>query len=161
MHSLHPWTWMPASACRWRRLRLPLRVVGRERTGERCGLLAVGRGWHRTSVGDRSLPDALVLGRMSPAGWYKHPWCCCGSSGAAQRSSGGCSRLQFDFADGADGAEGAKAGALGRRATCRDDEDVHPIRLRPPLPLHSPPGGKRRAILILTILKSTLVMVIT
>ena len=62
------------------------------------------------------------------------------------------------FAEGADGADDAKAGALGRRATRRDDEDVQPIRLRPPLPLHSPPGGEKRAAFNLTILKSRIVI---
>ena len=62
--------------------------------------------------------------------------------------------MRVDFAEGDDDAEGTKAGALGRRATRRNNEDVQPIRLRPPLPLHSPPGGKRRAALIIVILKS-------
>ena len=63
------------------------------------------------------------------------------------------------FAESADGAEGAKAGALGRRATRRDDEDVQPTRLRPPLPLHSLPRGKRRAAFKLTLMKSTFLLV--
>ena len=96
MHSLHPWTWMPASACMRRGLRLPRQVVGRGRTRECCGLLAAGF----ASVGDRSLARfgsvsmrLGSLGRMRPAGWCKHPWCCCGGSCAVQRSSGGsCKR---------------------------------------------------------------------
>ena len=47
-----------------------------------------------------------------------------------------------------------KAGALGGRATCRDnDDEVQPLRLLVPLSLHSPLGRKRRAALILIILK--------
>ena len=110
-------------------------IVDRKRARERCQSLAY--------------EDRCFAGADEPSRVFKHPWCCCGGSGAAQRSSGGCSRLRFDFTEGADGAEGAKAGALGRRATRRDDDDVQPIRLRPPLPLHSPPGGKRRAALII------------
>ena len=50
------------------------------------------------------------------------------------------------------------AGTLGGHATRHTDEgEVQPLRLQPPLPLHSPPGGERRADFKLTILlKSTI-----
>ena len=47
----------------------------------------------------------VLLGRMSPSGWCKHPRCYYGGSYAAQRLSGGC--------PGANGAAGKDGGRVG------------------------------------------------
>ena len=117
--------------------------------------------------------DACIVGASKsrsplPFALLRRACCCCGvNSRAAQRIAAAAvmgprsaaiikwsSGLRWCFCGA---LKALKAGALGGRATRHDDEDeVQPLRLRPPLPLHSPPGGERRADLSLTILKSTI-----